>query len=161
MIRLPVRVASSSRAVRIGPPGSSPVTSSGASATGASGTDRYSHTEPSVPCTRPSRFRARTLVGQSGSAALRVDLNLDWATAAPPTQEPVADSPDTLRPPVTFDVLVTGADTAAPRVVAWGGPGTGPTLVPYGNAVPADTTPAQATEVVTWEPPAASHGPAG
>ena len=109
---------------------------------------------------------ATTIVGPSAAldpvtTVVRVDLNLDWATAAPPTQEPVADSPDTLRPPVTFDVLVTGADTAAPRVVAWGGPVPGPTLVPYGNAVPADTTPAQATEVVTWEPPAASHGPAG
>ena len=71
-IRVPVIAASSSSAVRIGPPGSSPVTSSGASATGASGTDRYSHTDPSVPCTRPSRFRARTVVGQSGSAAPRV-----------------------------------------------------------------------------------------
>ena len=61
-------------------------------------------------------------------------------------------------------MLVTGADTAAPRVVAWGGPGTGPTLVPFGNAVPADThaaAAAQRTAAVTWEPPAASHGPAG
>ena len=68
-IRVPVIAASSSSAVRIGPPGSRPLTSSGASATGASGTDRYSQTDPSVPCTRPSRFRARTVVGQSGSPA--------------------------------------------------------------------------------------------
>ena len=35
----------------------------------------------------------------------------------------------------TYDLLVTGADTAAPRVVAWGGAGTGPTLSAYDNAV--------------------------
>jgi len=40
---------------------------------GASGTARYTHTDPSVPCTRPSRFRARTVVGQSGSPAPRTD----------------------------------------------------------------------------------------
>jgi len=40
------------------------------------------------------------------------------------------------------DVLVVGADTAAPRVVAWGGPGTGGLLVPYQNAVlPSRSTP--------------------
>jgi len=37
-----------------------------------------------------------------------------------------------------FDVLVTGADGVTPRVVAWGGPGTGPTLQPYANAVPSN-----------------------
>ncbi|GAB2733806.1 hypothetical protein [Nocardioides pakistanensis] len=36
---------------------------------------------------------------------------------------------------VSYDLLVTAADTAAPRVVAWGGSGTGPALDPYANAV--------------------------
>lgn len=36
---------------------------------------------------------------------------------------------------VTYDLLVTKADTAAPVVVAWGGAGTGPSLKEYGNAV--------------------------
>lgn len=35
----------------------------------------------------------------------------------------------------TYDLLVEGANSAAPRVVAWGGVGTGPVLVEYGNAV--------------------------
>lgn len=34
-----------------------------------------------------------------------------------------------------FDVLMLAADTASPRVVAWGGVGTGQLLEPYGNAV--------------------------
>lgn len=38
-------------------------------------------------------------------------------------------------PEFTFDLLVTGANTATPRVVAWGGAGTGPWLKPFGNAV--------------------------
>ena len=36
---------------------------------------------------------------------------------------------------VEFDVLISGASTASPRVVAWGGPGSGPSLKPYQNAV--------------------------
>ena len=81
--------------------------------------------------------------------------------------EPRRRQPRTRRPPppVAFDVLVTGADTAAPRVVAWGGPGTGPTLVPFGNAVAAGTHTRphrSSTAAVTWRPPpTASHGPAG
>lgn len=35
----------------------------------------------------------------------------------------------------TYDLLVEGADSAAPRVVAWGGVGTGPVLKAYQNAV--------------------------
>jgi hypothetical protein len=37
-----------------------------------------------------------------------------------------------------YDVLVDRYDTGAPVVVAWGPPGSGPTLTPYQNAVPAD-----------------------
>lgn len=37
--------------------------------------------------------------------------------------------------PAVYDVLIKGADTAAPRVVAWGPPGSGPTLKPYSNAI--------------------------
>jgi hypothetical protein len=36
---------------------------------------------------------------------------------------------------VTYDVLIEGADTAAPRVVAWGSAGTGTTLKAFKNAV--------------------------
>lgn len=34
-----------------------------------------------------------------------------------------------------LDLLIENADTASPRVVAWGGPGTGASLKRYGNAV--------------------------
>ncbi|MEH0110589.1 hypothetical protein V6N00_12835 [Tersicoccus sp. MR15.9] len=36
---------------------------------------------------------------------------------------------------VTYDVLITRADTASPQVVAWGGVGQGPDLSPFANAV--------------------------
>jgi hypothetical protein len=36
---------------------------------------------------------------------------------------------------VTYDVLIDQADTASPKVVAWGGAGTGESLVPFQNAV--------------------------
>ena len=36
---------------------------------------------------------------------------------------------------VTYDVLLDQADTASPKVVAWGGAGTGESLKPYQNAV--------------------------
>jgi hypothetical protein len=38
-------------------------------------------------------------------------------------------------PQTTMDLLLERADTAAPVVVAWGPPGSGPGLVPYQNAV--------------------------
>ena len=104
---------------------------------------------------------------------VRVELNVTWsASTATSTANasPAVDPP--APPPVTFDVLVTGADTAAPRVVAWGGPGAGPTLVAFGNAVamgdavrptaPAVSAPTTAPPpLVTWEPPTTGHGPAG
>jgi len=37
-------------------------------------------------------------------------------------------------PTTTLDLLVERADSAAPVVVAWGPPGSGPTLTPYSNA---------------------------
>lgn len=36
---------------------------------------------------------------------------------------------------VSYDLLVAGANTGSPRVVAWGGPGSGPALEPFANAV--------------------------
>src|SRR5665648_223418 len=35
----------------------------------------------------------------------------------------------------TYDLLILGADSAAPGIVAWGGPGTGPILTKYANAL--------------------------
>lgn len=61
-----------------------------------------------------------------------IDASIEWATA-PSSGTGPADS--TTKAMVRFDLLVTGAATAAPVVVAWGGPGTGPSLRPYANAV--------------------------
>jgi hypothetical protein len=36
---------------------------------------------------------------------------------------------------MSFDLLIEDANTAAPSIVAWGGPGSGPSLKPYQNAV--------------------------
>lgn len=36
---------------------------------------------------------------------------------------------------MSFDLLIQNANTASPRIVAWGGPGSGPSLKPYENAV--------------------------
>ena len=48
---------------------------------------------------------------------------------------PGTDSTRTAAPAATYDLLVDGADSAAPRVVAWGGSGTGPILVRFQNAI--------------------------
>lgn len=36
---------------------------------------------------------------------------------------------------LSFDLLIQNANTASPRIVAWGGPGSGPELKPYQNSV--------------------------
>lgn len=59
---------------------------------------------------------------------------------------------------VSYDLLVTGAGTGGARVVAWGPPGTGPTLKAWDNAVtgrPRTGGPAEPTPV------AAPTGPSG
>lgn len=71
---------------------------------------------------------------------VRADLTLAW-----PGQDPSDRSPSDFAPS-TFDLLVVGADTASPRVVAWGGPGSGPTLTQFGNAVAGVEINAQDTE---------------
>lgn len=51
-----------------------------------------------------------------------------------------ADPTSSIKPEVStviYDVLLARADTAAPAVVAWGPPGSGPSLVPFTNAVTA------------------------
>lgn len=58
---------------------------------------------------------------------VRVELQVAWA------QAPAA--PDATYPTIMFDLLLERATTASPVVVAWGAPGTGPTLTRYGNAV--------------------------
>lgn len=53
----------------------------------------------------------------------------------PPSGDALTADPDAKPVTITFDVRVENADTASPRVVAWGGPGSGPTLRAYQNAV--------------------------
>lgn len=63
-----------------------------------------------------------------GRMVVRAELTLVWAGhPADPTRSAAG---------VGYDLLVVGSLTASPRVVAWGGPGSGPTLTAFGNAVP-------------------------
>ena len=58
--------------------------------------------------------------------------------------------------PATYDLLVDGANSGAPRVVAWGGAGTGPVLVAYQNAVLGLQLEAAPVPVATQSAPAPS-----
>lgn len=78
--------------------------------------------------------------GQSSRSAapataeiVQVALDIVWNGQAIPTTRPQGQ---TAAPKTTMDLLVERADTAAPVVVAWGAPGTGPELRPYQNALP-------------------------
>lgn len=57
----------------------------------------------------------------------RVELQPTWAGRSNSSSGQVT--------PMIFDVLIQRADTAAPQVVAWGAPGSGPRLKPYVNAI--------------------------
>lgn len=83
----------------------------------------------------------------------RVSVTPTWGQARPDGQGKAAS--------VAYDVLIVGANTASPRVVAWGGAGSGPSLKPYANAVtgidlptPSPTQSDQASPSVTPSAPA-------
>lgn len=61
---------------------------------------------------------------------VEVTLNLLWKGEKVSSYLPSTSGPQT-----TMDLLIERADTAAPVVVAWGPPGTGPLLAPYQNAI--------------------------
>lgn len=63
---------------------------------------------------------------------VEVTLDITWDGQSPPPQ---TFQGTTTEPQTTMDLLVERANTAAPVVVAWGPPGTGPGLQPYQNAV--------------------------
>lgn len=63
---------------------------------------------------------------------VRVELSADFSGVELDPSDPGFGKQ---RPKVSYDVLVEGADTASPRVVSWGAPGTGPTLSTYSIAV--------------------------
>lgn len=71
---------------------------------------------------------------------VRAELSLDWNPSDNGDGDSGGDGGDgdsssRQLQPVTYDLLVDRANTASPHVVAWGGPGTGPNLRPYDNAV--------------------------
>ncbi|ACV79064.1 hypothetical protein [Nakamurella multipartita] len=68
-----------------------------------------------------------------GRMLVRARLTLVWQ-GTPASAGPTAPA----QAAISYDLLVIDADTGAPRVVAWGGPGAGPTLTPFVNAVPAE-----------------------
>lgn len=59
----------------------------------------------------------------------QVELTIDWVGA------PELDQGESNRTTITYDVLLQKANTASPVVVAWGGPGSGPSLKPFQNAL--------------------------
>ena len=61
---------------------------------------------------------------------VEITLNLLWKGEKIPATGSSSSGPQT-----TMDLLLERANTAAPVVVAWGPPGSGPGLVPYQNAV--------------------------
>ena len=75
-----------------------------------------------------------------------------------------ADSDDNRqqrRPAFTYDLLVVAADTATPRVVAWGAAGEGPKLTEYANAVTGrELAPEEPQAPQTQEPSTAETAPA-
>lgn len=64
----------------------------------------------------------------NNAAVTEVSLTVTWSGQPPPS------SSSQSTPPITMDLLIERATSAAPVVVAWGPPGTGPTLRPYQNA---------------------------
>lgn len=58
----------------------------------------------------------------------RVEIELTWEGQDEP-------EPGEQLTHATYDVLITDIDSATPKVVSWGGPGTGPSLKPYSVAL--------------------------
>ncbi|MHB8319949.1 MAG: hypothetical protein ACYDEP_12100 [Acidimicrobiales bacterium] len=69
-----------------------------------------------------------------GAQIVQIALTIVWnGESTTTTTSPSGTTP----PQTTMDLLIERANTAAPVVVAWGPPGSGPTLKPYQNAVQA------------------------
>ncbi|MFC8797313.1 hypothetical protein ACFT2C_06245 [Promicromonospora sp. NPDC057138] len=81
---------------------------------------------------------------EDGQLVVQVDVTLEWdAQDEDATEDTAAEAQ------VSYDVLVADPDSAAPRVVAWGAPGSGTGLTPYQNAV--DHEPPDATDEAARE----------
>lgn len=100
---------------------------------------------------------AATLPGEDGEPQsdqiiARVQLRFWWEGGRPKLAPNEAEESPA---PVTYDLLITHADTATPVVVAWGAAGEGPNLRPYQNAIDAVLT---APETPGSTDPAAGDG---
>lgn len=60
----------------------------------------------------------------------RVEITPTWASTGASATDQSAQMPV-----LTYDLLITDAQSGSPKVVAWGGPGEGQELKKYGNAV--------------------------
>jgi len=84
-------------------------------------------------------------VAKSSKMIVQVTLAIQWVgTEAPKSGEKT--------PTITLDLLVSNAGGAAPIVVAWGGPGAGPTLTAYENALTGRTVATSAGTTQTTSP---------
>lgn len=79
----------------------------------------------------PSEATPAERAGDPATVVARARFQIVWPGAKRSRSERDADEAAT----VTYDLLIKKANTAAPIVVAWGGAGTGPALVPYSNAL--------------------------
>lgn len=105
------------------------------------------------------RDGAAQTYGQPGLVIAQVELDILWVGQTPPESGSSRNNILT-----TMDVLIDKADTASPVIVAWGAPGSGPTLTKYANAVtgrpvdkPATIDPTMAPSPST--PPPSSPAP--
>lgn len=90
--------------------------------------------------------------------AVRVDLTLAWTAQTADKLGQTSSSRELTQ--TSLDVLVEQADTAAPKVVAWGAPGTGPTLQRFANAIDASAQAQQQRSTQgTDQAPTASASP--
>ncbi|OCI32826.1 hypothetical protein [Oerskovia enterophila] len=87
---------------------------------------------------------------------VRVELDVVW------TSQVTDDGQEQPSPtPITYDLVVHGANTASPKIVAWGAAGLGPTLAPFSNAVigrTIDVEALEATRAGADDPQGASDG---
>lgn len=72
---------------------------------------------------------------ETNRMVVQVQLAVQWLGS-----EPLRDGQQ--RPQITYDLLVTRADSGAPVVVAWGAAGTGPSLSAFDNAIEGRAVPA-------------------
>ena len=83
----------------------------------------------------------------SSSMVVQVSMQIQWDGQPAPTS--TTDVPASV-----YDLLISSANTAAPTVVAWGSPGTGPQLKAYQNAL-------THTSLVSAPKPTATPSPDG